>query len=189
MNNFIFPRLTEDVYQTAKVAKVLLLLNEGKGNEFKGKSLSEIEVIGDTCDLEEYKEISNQTVEFSEEENDKIGEIAMSSKPYLSENESDNENIVQNGLGVLKKNKTREMDQKEYSISLKNPTKKNRNQRKRWTAEEKEIVLKYFEKNIKMKVAPKKHECLLLVKQNPSLFLPSDWVRIKTFVYNSYRDK
>ncbi|CAG9763731.1 unnamed protein product [Ceutorhynchus assimilis] len=39
-----FYRLTEDIYQTAKVAKVLILLNAGKGNEFKGKSLTEIEV-------------------------------------------------------------------------------------------------------------------------------------------------
>ena len=41
---FLFIRLTEDLYQTAKVAKVLLLLNAGKGHEFKGKSLSQIEV-------------------------------------------------------------------------------------------------------------------------------------------------
>ena len=32
------------MYQTAKVAKVLLLLEKGRGMEFKGKSLSEIEV-------------------------------------------------------------------------------------------------------------------------------------------------
>nr|CAI5853461.1 unnamed protein product [Callosobruchus analis] len=39
-----FYRLTENVYQTAKVAKVLLLSNNGKGSELKGKSLAEIEV-------------------------------------------------------------------------------------------------------------------------------------------------
>lgn len=168
INQIFFPRLTEDVYQTAKVAKVLLLLNEGKGNEFKGKSLSEIEVMGDTCDLEEYKQLSNQTAELPEGENEKIENTVMSSTPFSLENESDNETNFQNGLGKLKKNKT---------------------QRKHWTEEEKKVVLKYFERNIKIKAAPKKHECLLLVEQNPSLFLPSDWVRIKTFVYNSYRDK
>lgn len=42
-----FHRLTEDIYQTAKVAKVLLLLNAGKGTDLKGKSLSEIEVMDD----------------------------------------------------------------------------------------------------------------------------------------------
>nr|CAI5817923.1 unnamed protein product [Callosobruchus analis] len=54
-----FYRLTENVYQTAKVAKVLLLLNNGKGSEFKGKSLAEIEV-GDsteeTCEREELED-------------------------------------------------------------------------------------------------------------------------------------
>ncbi|KAJ8954333.1 hypothetical protein NQ317_000398 [Molorchus minor] len=46
-------KLTEDVYQTAKVAKVLLLLNGGKGNEFKGKSLNDIEVTHDVLDTDE----------------------------------------------------------------------------------------------------------------------------------------
>lgn len=41
---YSFYRLTDDVYQTAKVAKVLLLLNAGKGAELKGKHLEDINV-------------------------------------------------------------------------------------------------------------------------------------------------
>ncbi|KAI4461702.1 hypothetical protein MML48_5g00002968 [Holotrichia oblita] len=37
-------QLPQDIFQTAKVAKVLLLLEKGKGKEFRGKSLSEIEL-------------------------------------------------------------------------------------------------------------------------------------------------
>lgn len=37
-------RLPMDLYQTAKVSKVLMLLNKGKGSEFKGKSLKELDV-------------------------------------------------------------------------------------------------------------------------------------------------
>lgn len=40
-------RLSEDLYQTAKVAKVLLLLNAGKGKEFKGKSLKDVQITED----------------------------------------------------------------------------------------------------------------------------------------------
>ncbi|KAH1009977.1 hypothetical protein HUJ05_004342 [Dendroctonus ponderosae] len=36
--------LPQDIYQTAKVAKVLLLLEKGRGKEFKGKNLNEIEL-------------------------------------------------------------------------------------------------------------------------------------------------
>lgn len=54
-----FYRLTDDTYQTAKVAKVLLLLNAGKGNEFKGKSLNEIEVSQDVIDFDEKDEDEN----------------------------------------------------------------------------------------------------------------------------------
>lgn len=36
--------MPQDIYQTAKVAKILLLLEKGKGEQFKGKTLSEIEL-------------------------------------------------------------------------------------------------------------------------------------------------
>lgn len=37
-------RLPQDLYQTAKVAKILLLIEKGKGEKFRGKNLSEIEI-------------------------------------------------------------------------------------------------------------------------------------------------
>lgn len=43
----IYLRLPQDIYQTAKVAKVLMLLEKGKGREFKGKSLEEIHLDND----------------------------------------------------------------------------------------------------------------------------------------------
>ncbi|KAL3272061.1 hypothetical protein HHI36_022522 [Cryptolaemus montrouzieri] len=39
-----FYRLPQDIHQTAKVAKILILLEKGKGHRFKGKSLDEIEL-------------------------------------------------------------------------------------------------------------------------------------------------
>lgn len=41
---FLFFRLSQDLYQTAKVSKVLMLLDQGRGNEFKGKSLNDIQL-------------------------------------------------------------------------------------------------------------------------------------------------
>lgn len=37
-------RLPQDIHMTSKVAKILLLLEKGKGKEFKGRSLSDIEL-------------------------------------------------------------------------------------------------------------------------------------------------
>lgn len=37
-------RLPQDIYRTAKVAKTLLLLEKGKGKEFKGKNLDQIQL-------------------------------------------------------------------------------------------------------------------------------------------------
>ncbi|XP_060519128.1 uncharacterized protein LOC132697593 [Cylas formicarius] len=47
-----FYRLPQDIFQTAKVAKVLLLLEKGKGKVFKGKCLSEIEIEEEASILE-----------------------------------------------------------------------------------------------------------------------------------------
>lgn len=42
VSEFYF-RLPVDAYHTVKVAKVLLLLEKGKGNQFKGENLEDIE--------------------------------------------------------------------------------------------------------------------------------------------------
>lgn len=50
--NFFCCRLPQDIYQTAKVAKVLLLLEKGRGKEFRGKTLNEIEFENDNYSSE-----------------------------------------------------------------------------------------------------------------------------------------
>ncbi|CAH0558564.1 unnamed protein product [Brassicogethes aeneus] len=61
-----FYRLPQDIYQTAKVAKVLLLLEKGRGKEFKGKSLNEIEL-----DTNVYCSESETDIEEEEDEEEK----------------------------------------------------------------------------------------------------------------------
>jgi hypothetical protein len=40
----LFYRLPEDVYQTAKISKLLILMDKGVGHKFKGESLNEIDI-------------------------------------------------------------------------------------------------------------------------------------------------
>ncbi|KAL1487853.1 hypothetical protein ABEB36_015503 [Hypothenemus hampei] len=42
-------RLSQDIYQTAKVSKLLLAINSGKGHKYKGKTLDDIEISDDLC--------------------------------------------------------------------------------------------------------------------------------------------
>lgn len=51
--------------------------------------------------------------------------------------------------------------------------------RKRWSEDEKKIVLHYFKKHLKTKTTPKKDECLALINAHSDLFQKCDWVRIK----------
>lgn len=55
-----FSRLPQDVFQTAKVSKILMAINNGKGAQYKGKSLDEIEfsddVGSDDSDFEDSKQ-------------------------------------------------------------------------------------------------------------------------------------
>lgn len=48
--------------------------------------------------------------------------------------------------------------------------------------------LNYFKKHIEKKMTPKKQEVVNFIKNQPGYEL-SDWIRIKTLVYNTYRKK
>lgn len=56
MTCYTFFRLPQDVYQTAKVSKLLLAINKGKAAKYKGKSLEDIEFsdnVDSDTDIEE----------------------------------------------------------------------------------------------------------------------------------------
>ncbi|KAJ8945466.1 hypothetical protein NQ314_009218 [Rhamnusium bicolor] len=146
-----FYRLTDDIYQTAKVAKVLLLLNVGKGSEFKGKSLEEIEVADDVLECQEETAEDEETGNIKEqnEEKEEEPQIQVSQVQVLQQ--------------VQKRSRVR------------------------WDNGEKEMVLKHFKKHIKSKTAPRKQDCLNFIDNHPDKFFVSDWVRIKTLVFNTYR--
>lgn len=59
--------MPQDIYQTGKVAKVLLLLEKGKGHQFHGKNINEIELKDDVY----YS---------SESENDDDGNMPLSDR-------------------------------------------------------------------------------------------------------------
>ncbi|KAJ8968796.1 hypothetical protein NQ314_002104 [Rhamnusium bicolor] len=87
-------KLPQDVFQTAKVSKILIAINNGKGAQYKGKSLDEIEfsdnVDSDDSDFEDSKQntsacltsktpINNNSKDISDSASN---DIPGPSKPY-----------------------------------------------------------------------------------------------------------
>lgn len=69
-----FFRLPQDVYQTAKISKLLILMDKGYGHKYKGKSLNEININPD----KELAESDNS----AEQELEDTSEILQSTENY-----------------------------------------------------------------------------------------------------------
>ncbi|KAK4882326.1 hypothetical protein RN001_005645 [Aquatica leii] len=73
-------RLPDDVYQTSKIAKILLLLEKGDVGQFKGKTLDEIDVQMNECLIKENQSNLNGEQELLKEGPeplDDVNEVAM----------------------------------------------------------------------------------------------------------------
>lgn len=152
-------RLPDDVFQTAKIAKILLLMEQGSLSDFKGKTLDEINVNLEADIFETHDNIIDESVA------EKIDDLS--------------EEISNEALEINKKICN---PPKKRKCSV--PTKKRI--LTPWTEEQKKIVLSFFKKHIKDKRAPKRHECEELLKRFPQL-KNKEWQKIKVFVQNKYR--
>lgn len=157
-------RLPDDVYHTAKISKLLILMEKGEAGNQKGKTLDEI-----TLNLEENLLSDN---EFSDDE---CTETTQKTK---------DEDIKE----YLPKNRKKiETETKAAEVSL--GQKKKKRVLIPWTQEQKEVVKFFFASHIKKKQAPKQKECVDLKKLYPDLLNNKNWVKIKVFVQNSYLKK
>ncbi|KAB0804413.1 hypothetical protein PPYR_01383 [Photinus pyralis] len=138
-----FYKLPQDVYQTAKISKLLLLMDKGV-NTFQGKALNEI-------DIDPHVELAE-----AESDNDEIQWTPPS--PCKSQDEPDEKS-------------------KKSKLTGRTP----------WTEAQSLLVKNHFKKHIRLKQAPKKNECIEFMEKHPTIFQNKDWVRVKTFVYNTYR--
>ncbi|KAF5298979.1 hypothetical protein FQR65_LT19551 [Abscondita terminalis] len=156
-----FYRLPDDIYQTAKVSKLLLLSKEGAIERFKGKSLEEIDI--------------DFSVEESEnEEGDEI--------PALNEVLEDNRHVLEeetNSADVVTNNQA-------SCSKVKKGTKRTLVP---WTSQQKTLTEKHFRNHIKKKIPPKKGEVMELIDKYPDVFHNKTYPTIKVYVCNKYRNK
>lgn len=156
-----FYRLPDDIYQTAKVSKLLLLSKEGAIERFKGKTLEEINV-------DEYIYENG-----SDDEDDEI--------PILDEALEENENNATTQVNDS------EAAEKQNLATLRTKKGKKRTLVP-WTKEQKRITEKYFSKHIIKKIPPKKDEVMKLKEKYPNIFENKPYPTIKVYVCNKYRN-
>uniref|UniRef100_A0A6P7GWY7 Uncharacterized protein LOC114347491 n=1 Tax=Diabrotica virgifera virgifera TaxID=50390 RepID=A0A6P7GWY7_DIAVI len=184
-----FYRLPQDIYQTAKVAKVLMILERGKGKELKGKSLDEINF--DEINLDEIVEEENLNSDFEENDeelavNDTCNEDndGLESDNVIVHKKEDRESKNENTIKSTTKNEATNVT----SIKTKKEKKSNAG-RERWSKAEKSLVCDYFKDHIQKKIAPKTGECAECIPKYKDFPKNKDWLKIKTLVYNTFRAK
>ncbi|XP_060517499.1 uncharacterized protein LOC132696596 [Cylas formicarius] len=178
-----FYRLPQDIFQTVKVAKVLLLLEKGKGKVFKGKCLSEIEIEEEASILESSDEDA-PTKKHTESSITQINQKPQSSGQIYNAPTfiMSSEDIQQTNHETEKTNCARDV--------LHVPEKSSQNKgRVKWNSKEKKLVLNYFKSHLEEKITPKKHECEEYVAKYRNNITITEWIKIKTLVYNTFRYK
>lgn len=156
-----FYRLPDDVYQTAKVSKLLLLAKHSSIEQFKGQSLSEIEI--------------NANVPEEDEENSDNDYVDIDTPSNVDEEE-----IIKDVASRDKDNITRP------STSVKKGPKRTL---VAWTTEQKRYTEEFFKTHIKRKIVPKKHEVMALIEKYPTIFENKGWAVIKVYVHNKFKKK
>ncbi|KAL4718874.1 hypothetical protein ACJJTC_006539 [Scirpophaga incertulas] len=174
-------RLPDDVYQTAKISKLLILMEDGKADTYKGKSLEEI-------DLDLNEELIEEPVD-----NNEIIDYDPEPEPTLDAN-SDyiqtycNLNDLSHAGSSCMQNDSQQLINEPVS-QLGNGNKLRKGKKRTlvpWTKEQRDVVTKYFKCHIKNHQPPKRNECEKLKEQHVDLLKNKDWLKIKVFVQNIY---
>ncbi|KAG5882547.1 hypothetical protein JTB14_007154 [Gonioctena quinquepunctata] len=142
-----FYRLPDDIYQTPKVRKLLMMAKTNSVEQYKGKSLSEIE-------------IGENLIEDADADNsDEKGGI-------LKNSEMENELNV--GCSMIRENNKKHKNTKQDI-----DTQKKKNTKRTLiplTEQQKSHVEEFFRKHILKKKAPRKHEVFPLIEKYPIIF-------------------
>lgn len=154
-------RMPDDVYQTATISKLLLLMEKGEANQFKGKSLSEIDL-----NLEENL--------LNNEHNERSNNIESD-----VENDIEDFNTPKIPAKTMSEHMKNQVEQSKSSKRVLVP----------WTHNQRTVVKDFFKNHISRKNPPKKNECLTLKEMHPELLHNKDWLKIKVFVQNEYLKK
>lgn len=152
-------RLSDNMYQTAKVSKLLLLAKQGGVGQYKGMRLDDIDINMDP--------IYEDNIAENESVSEIIERINDSNTPQIENCPEGVENSSQNLPNIRNDKFVRRIP---------------------WTKDQKKIISTYFANHIKNKQAPKKHEIEEFIIEHPD-FENRNWATIKAVVFNIYSGK
>ncbi|CAG4968700.1 unnamed protein product [Parnassius apollo] len=182
MNNEVHKksyRLPNEVYQTANISKLLIVIEDGKADAFKGKTHEEI-------DLDMNEELDEE-VRFGKR-NDQILDydcklIETVNSDCIQQMRSQN-NLSQARPSGIRTSQQCVTEQITQVLNTRNKIK---------TGKKRTLVPltseKFFKLHIKNKQLPRKHECEILKEQYGDLLENKDWLKIRVFVQNIYFQK
>ncbi|KAI4465997.1 hypothetical protein MML48_3g00004720 [Holotrichia oblita] len=165
--------LPQELYQTSKIAKLLLTIERGVSEEHKGKTLDEIDAQLETWVNNKSHSQNNGDVDLGETIDNTIAENI--NEPVIEE------------TNEINSAETSYVKSRDNQFSIKKIQEKGKS-RGTWSNEQKKEMLKFFKNHIKKKISPKKAECLELQRKYMALFGNKTWVQIKVFVYNTYKN-
>ncbi|KAG5863048.1 hypothetical protein JTB14_030290 [Gonioctena quinquepunctata] len=161
-------RLSDSLYQTAKVSKLLLLATEEGVEQYKGMKLDDIDI-----DLNPMCQENTNFNSISEVIEDIKGSSHV--MPRATPEDELYEETVEKSVVECPEKGVVELPKGVIII------------RKPWTKQQKQIISNYFSNHIERKQAPKKHEINEFVEKYPKLFTNRKWTSIKAVVFNLYK--
>jgi hypothetical protein len=160
-------RLPDDLFQTAKMSKLLLLMEKGEAAQYKGKNLDQIDI-----------DLDIDVNDLDSDDDDEVENFDLS---------EDLKTAVELAVPGTSKEATSTLlsktDSKKSGDNLKE---KGKRELVPWNAKQKSVVLDFFKNNIKNSIPPKKGECLVLKEKFPDILENKNWLKIKVFIQNQY---
>ncbi|GBP80298.1 hypothetical protein EVAR_37975_1 [Eumeta japonica] len=172
-------RLPDDIFQTAKISKLLILMEDGKADAYKGKSLDEINIDmeenleGEGVDTEDVLNFAETQMTLPESETVMAKDMPYNTPQDLGHPQSENATSAYQPLA---------------DVSNTSRSTKNKRVLVPWTAEQKNVVISKWliqKTHIRAKKALKRHEADALKALHPELLHNKDWLKIKVFVQNN----
>ncbi|KAJ8933287.1 hypothetical protein NQ314_014115 [Rhamnusium bicolor] len=164
--------LPQDVYQIAKVSKILLLMEKGNAAKYKNKTLEEIDI-----DMDEIESLSNENDNSKNlQQNNNNGQEEMTESPKIEGRFEMLQEESHNNISTFNKLDISSVGCPQKKVS-----------RQQWTTNQKTMMKQYFKYQIRAKKAPRKNECETFVNIYENDFRGVSWTKVKTFVYNEYR--
>lgn len=162
-----FYRLPDNIYQTAKVSKILLMSKSGEIEKYKGKTLKDIE-------------IDEHLIEDTEDNNVNVRGYNIYEKEDETELMEDHLELFQPCPSTCTAT---------TSSEIKTYIEKKKVIRERWTEEQKNIAKDYFKKQIATKTAVKQREADKFINEYPDIYRNKTWKMIKAYIQNIYDKK